>query len=201
MKQRLLCFIVASVLTTSPALASGGIPTLDVGALIQNIQQIENQVNQILEMKRQVEALTSKSGIGEFFRENVDNLPEDWKTIYNSITNIDLKRFYNGERVNVSKVLYATQNAVETVNRDIRRTYRRIDSLQRRIDSTANIKDSADLQARIQVEQAKLANQQMKVQQVYQELLLAEKINEKQLRLKHKCISLLRANQYSPECS
>ena len=153
----------------APAVASG-IPVFDGAAVAQAIQQgiqmkqqIDNQLDQIKQLKDQVKALTGSRNLGQIAKNDVLNqVPDEWKGIYGEIKDVKkladtsayktdgdaeaLVKAYNNAYVAISKV----QKRVDTLN-----------TLMQEINRTKDAKAAADLQNRIAVEQAQIANSQV----------------------------------------
>ena len=84
--------------TTVPAVA-GGILTYDGAAVAQAIkqgiqmkQQIDNQLDQIKQLKEQVKALTGSRNLGQIAKNDLLNqVPDEWKGIYRDIKDKNYK--------------------------------------------------------------------------------------------------------------
>ena len=157
--------------TTVPAVA-GGIPTYDGAAVAQAIkqgvqmkQQIDNQLDQIKQLKEQVKALTGSRNLGQIAKNDLLNqVPDEWKGIYRDIKDKNYKSL-------TDKSAYKTdghrQSLVDTYNHayeaivNTQTRVKELNDLMRQINLTQDAKAAADLQNRIAITQGQIANSQV----------------------------------------
>ena len=194
MKKTFLTFIVSIFALISNVSYAQGIPTIDAAAIAKYLEQIqqmktqiENQVSQIVELKNQVTALTSQENLGNLLKDTVqDAIPAEWKEIYD-LANVDLnkiKDFKNLDPEAGLKLLVKVQAETEKAFDDIQKGQDTIQQLMAEINNSPNIKASQDLQNRLAIQNASIANVQLKLDQMdrlYQlekEVLHQKKVNK-----------------------
>lgn len=178
---------------------------------IQNLQQVQQAIQQVQEMQKQLqqakqtyEALSGVRGLGDVFNnpELRNYLPSDWNELYDSAASGDLAGITGA----VDGIVSANSSgSIEDMSNDLRERMRRkgavdkaaamaaydaalkrnqqIQSLLGQINQTSDPKAIAELQARIQGEQAAIQNETAKLQlvamlQQAEDRLLAAKANE-----------------------
>lgn len=184
-----------SFVHTNTAIA-GGIPVIDTASIAKYIEQIaamkeqiENQVKQITELKNQVAAMTGGRGMGDLAREAIgNNIPDSWKDIYNNVANFNIDRLKGGyvEDGNVNGLL-KMMDITEQSFSDIAQRIARIEELTNKINTTTDIKASADLQSRITAEQTAISNQQVKLDQMYRMYQMEKELQERKAFIKESC--------------
>ena len=176
--RRLLAAMVSGSLmlgAVAPAGASG-ISVVDIvgnaqtaANFIKEMAEMANQLNtmksQLEQQRQQFKALTGSRNSGNIFKDAaLDQVPDEWKGIYGDIKDIsyknlsDSKRYQRGGGNDALVQQYAnTKQAMDGV-------IKRVDALNglmNQINQTQDMKAAADLQNRIAVEQAKIANIQI----------------------------------------
>ena len=171
----LVSILVSACLLVSPVTGfAGGIPVFDganVANTLQQIvhmkQQIDNQIQQIAELKSQVTALTGSKDIGKIFSDTVlEQLPDEWKSIYDSMGNTDYKKVIQGKTYTPETAMKQLVNNYESSIKSFNDTKLRLNNIQKmvqQIDSTTDIKAAQDLQNRIAAENAIIMNNQTKL--------------------------------------
>lgn len=198
MKLKNIVLVLSSAFAVATANA-GGIPVIDGAAIAQDAAnfvkqiaemktQIENQVKQLTELKNQVSAMTGGRDMGNLAREAIDNVPDSWKDIYNSVGNFNADRVKSGfvEGENTTGLLRMMENADQSFN-DIKQRMSRIEELTNKINTTTDIKASADLQARISAEQTAISNQQVKLDQMYRMYQMEKELHEQKVFMRERC--------------
>lgn len=158
----------------------------NIAKYIKMIQQYKTQIDQ---MKHQYEALTGSRGLGMIANdpELRNYLPEDWQTVYdkvaqggysglsgsaqaildaNAIFNMCADKLGDAKRIcerSSSKAAQDKAFAVEAFE-SAKDRWDQISQLMQTINSTTDPKAIAELQARINVEQAAIQNEQTKLQ-------------------------------------
>lgn len=199
MKLKNIVLVLSSVFAVATAHASG-IPVVDGAAIAQDAAnfikqiaemktQIENQIKQITELKNQVAAMTGGREMGNLAREAIGaNIPDSWKDIYNNVGNVNLDRLKGGyvEEGNVNGLLRMMDNTEQSFS-DIKQRMARIEELTNKINTTTDIKASADLQSRITAEQTAISNQQVKLDQMYRMYQMEKELQERKAFIKESC--------------
>lgn len=152
---------------------ASGIPVFDganaTNALQQIIhmkEQIDNQIEQIAQLKKQLEAVTGSKDIGSSIGNIADSLPAEWQSIYNSVGNTDYKKRIKGKEYTPETALkQLTQNhdmSIQAFN-DTKKRLNNIQKMIQKIDETEDLKAAQDLQNRIAAENAIIQNNQTKL--------------------------------------
>ncbi len=188
----------AFVVVFAPPAAQAQIPvtvTSDVPGTAFHIEDIAKYVEQIAQMKMQVEQLqqtyasmTGTRGIGQLFQnpQLANMLPSNWQGVYSSVANGGYSGISGSVQQIISQEQSATSGGVNSALTAIRdrqaqkaaydkamgmqayqasiQRLNNIQGLMGQINSSTDPKAIADLQARIQGEQAAIQNEQTKVQ-------------------------------------
>ncbi|WP_256330861.1 type IV secretion system protein [Pelistega sp. MC2] len=191
MKFKNIVLVISSIFAITTAKA-GGIPVIDGAALAQDAanfvkqiaemkNQVENQIKQLTELKNQVSAMTGGRGMGNIARNVIDNVPDSWKEIYSKTQDIA-----NNTRLNDkfdpeagTKGLLSMLDSTDQTFSDIKQRISRIEELTNKINTTTDIKASADLQNRIAAEQTAISNQQVKLDQMQRAYELQKELQHK----------------------
>lgn len=192
-----MAIIAAMGLQTGIAQAQG-IPTIDKAAIlkygeqiIQMKEQIDNQIKQITELKSQVKALTGGREMGNLLKDTVkDQIPDEWNDIY-KLVNIDTSNLTDPKKFDPEanlKALAGIQQMTETAFADTKSRQNNIDGLMRELNNTTDIKAAADLQGRIAAEQATIANNQTKLDQMARMYEIQKEVNARQRTAYNQCV-------------
>lgn len=183
--------LIAGVLfCVVPTVSVAQIPTTDVAAIAQMVQQLMVMKRQVQSLQSQYEALTGSSGIGGFLSGSPgilrQNLPENWKNVYAdalggqsgitgpavSMTD-QFKQRINSmpagqalaliEKKRQRKGAYDRVMAARAYNNQMRELDN-MTALTQQINSATSMKEIADLQARIQTAQGTIQAEQVKLQ-------------------------------------
>lgn len=153
-------------------------------------QQVEQMTSQIDQMKQQYQSITGSRGMGSIMDNPTlrDYLPRDWQQVYDSVRDgsyagltgrgkqvyaanktFDSCSFINSrdvQRACEARAVKPSQNkAVALDAYDAAKSrLSQIDGLMSRINATQDPKAIAELQGRIAIEQAKIQNEQTKLQ-------------------------------------
>ena len=182
---------------TTPAPA-GGIPVFDGASVAQAIQQgikmktqIDNQLKQLKELKDQIKALTRTRNLGEFAKNAaLDQVPDEWKGIYDSVKSLDTKTLTGKGRYKSSNSVDALIDSYKTAAKAVQDSsdrFKVIEQLARKINETQDAKAAADLQNRISVEQSRIATTQVMLDMTMKMADQQEKIQAEQQRTIIKC--------------
>lgn len=199
MKLKNIVLVLSSAFAVATAHA-GGIPVIDGAAIAQDAAnfvkqiaemktQIENQVKQLTELKNQVSAMTGGRDMGNLAREAIgSNIPDSWQDIYNNVKNVNTDRL-QGEAIgggNLEGLLTMMDSTDQSFN-DIKQRMARIEELTNKINTTTDIKASADLQSRIAAEQTAISNQQVKLDQMYRMYQMEKELQKEKARIRERC--------------
>ena len=213
MKQAALSIVVAAGLFTgsvAPTFASG-IPTFDGAAAANAIksfsqmkEQIDNQIKQLQQLKGQVKAMTGSRNIGSLVSNTVQSqVPDEWKSIYDSVKNTDYKSVINGKKYDAEtslKLLATNEVLSEKAFDELKNQLNRIEQLQNQINSTQDIKAAADLQNAISTEQARINNTQIKLDMMERLYQQQEKIEKKKYASREACMARHMYDRNYSEC-
>lgn len=212
MKTKLKGVILAMSLLTPPVLA--GIPVIDAGAIAQAITQVEHMLTQISEMEKQYsmltdqlkqarqqyDMLTSRSTYERLAKESMQDLvPEDWQALYDlAQVEVDTDYLLNptgyDEHANVKSL--ANMDALMTAsNKGLHQQSQALEDLLAELDKPEGLKNSADLQNRIALQQAALTLNQSKLDQMYRQYEMQEKILVEQ---RSRAVTCYAHKQYDP---
>lgn len=190
--------IIAAMGVQTGIAQAQGIPTIDKAAIlkygeqiIQMKEQIDNQIKQITELKSQVKALTGGREMGNLLKDTVkDQIPDEWNDIY-KLVNIDTRNLTDPKKYDPEanlKALVGIQQMTETAFADTKNRQNNIDGLMQELNNTTDIKAAADLQGRIAVEQATIANNQTKLDQMSRMYEIQKEVNARQRTAYNQCV-------------
>lgn len=195
--------------------ASAAWPVIDVANLARTAQMVSQMSMQLAQLKMQYDSLNGARGIGSLLNNPMLGryLAADYQSILNSgyggwnviransqIYSINQTTL--GPQTDAGRLFEANANQVAINRATTEEAYfqanRRVDGLQvlmNKINETPDAKDTADLQARIQAEQALLQNESIKLgmlnqlQQVQKDLMAQQAI---EIRMKSSRGEMLR---------
>ncbi|EMP3151377.1 P-type DNA transfer protein VirB5 [Salmonella enterica] len=170
--------------------------------------QYDQMVSQIDQMKQQYSAVTGSRGMGELFNNSQlrDYLPQDWQGVYDSVKNggysglsgrgaevyADNKVFDSCAYISMDDAKKACEARAVKASQDkgfaldaydaAKSRLNQIDQLMRQINQTQDPKAIAELQGRIGIEQAAIANEQTKLQLYSMVAQAEEKVQAQQQR-------------------
>lgn len=190
------------------------IPVIDPAAIAQATIQVEHMLTQISEMekqysmltdqltqaKQQYDMLTSRSTYERLAKESLQELvPEDWQALYDLAqvevdTDYLLKPTGYDTHANV-KSLANMNELMGASNKGLYGQAQALEELLAELDKPDAIKKSADLQNRIALQQAALTLNQSKLDQMYRQFEMQEKILMEQ---RTRAVSCYRHKQYDP---
>ena len=178
-KKTVCSVLLAASLASVPFMANAsGIPVFDGGAAAQRtqnfVQQMAEMAKQLTQLKQQYEqqvkqfkAMTGSRNIGNLLKDTFkDQIPSEWSAVYDGAKNIDYKSMINSKAYKADgadKLLVQNQEMLSKVFAETKKQLGNIENLMNQINTTQDIKAAADLQNRIAAEQAKIANNQTKL--------------------------------------
>lgn len=171
--------LLAAGLATMPlTVTASGIPVVDGAAAAQRaqnfIQQMAEYAKQLTELKNQYrqqvnqfKAMTGSRNLGNILQDTVkDQVPSEWSAIYKGAKDIDYKSVINSKTYDAKAADRITVKNFQDMEEVFKSTQKQLDNLtglMNQINLTQDVKAAADLQNRIAVEQAKIANNQTKL--------------------------------------
>lgn len=195
MKKLLVGLLLAGQVTLSFA---GGIPVFDAATVAQALASVQELKAQLDQQKQLFSALNGSRGLGTLLNNPAlrDYLPADFKKVYDSVqssdfssltgTAADIRKanqiFDCAKLVASSSVSLCNRGAGSAANQKsfamnaFEQSTKRMDqieSLMREINNTTDAKSIAELNARLQAENAMIQNEQIKLQ-MFSELQRAE---------------------------
>lgn len=177
-KKTVCSVLLAASLTSVPFTVTAGIPVTDGVAAAQReknfFQQMAEMAKQLMQLKQQYEqqvkqfkAMTGSRNMGNLLKDTVkDQIPSEWSAVYDGAKNIDYKSMINSKAYKADgadKLLVQNQEMLSKVFAETKKQLGNIENLMNQINTTQDIKAAADLQNRIAAEQAKIANNQTKL--------------------------------------
>lgn len=187
MKHMKLTKLAAVLISSSLALAmpatvsAEGIPTVDWVLVQKATQQISNQIQQIAQLKAQIDALRSQNNWRDVARETLKaSLPDEWRSVYQSFeqaarsSDLLTSKGYNAnaDRDRLVKHLDLLLRGAK----DSQRGLKAIETLYNKLNETQDIKSAQDLQNRIALEQAKIQQRQTELDTMERMMNLQERI-------------------------
>lgn len=171
--------LLAAGLATMPlTVTASGIPVVDGAAAAQRaqnfIQQMAEYAKQLTELKNQYrqqvnqfKAMTGSRNLGNILQDTVkDQVPSEWSAIYKGAKDIDYKSVINSKTYDAKaadRIVVKNFQDMEEVFKSTQKQLDNLTGLMNQINLTQDVKAAADLQNRIAVEQAKIANNQTKL--------------------------------------
>lgn len=198
-------------LLAAPAMA--GIPVIDPAAIAQAVIQVQHMLTQIEEAKNQVteakkqveeakqqtEILTSQNTYKDFARESAQDLvPEDWQALYD-LTNVDVNYLNDASQYDPdgsAKNLAKMDELMAKSNQGLFQQAQALEALLNELNSPAGIKDSADLQNRIAVQQLALSLNQTTLDQMYRQHEIQGQVLDRQRQAHELCVREQKANDF-----
>ncbi|MCX8748645.1 type IV secretion system protein [Snodgrassella sp. B3088] len=190
---------------------ASGIPVFDGAAaanmvqqIIQSKTQIDNQIEQITELKNQVAALSGSRNMGKILNSVKEQLPNEWQAIYGNASSTNYKDLLKGKDYTpeqAAKALFANYDATLKSFQDSKKRLDNIQALMTKINSTKDIKAAADLQSRISAEQAIIQNNQTKLDMMSKMFDLEEKIARTQRSQRDACLARHIADRNYSSCN
>ena len=175
--------------------------------MAQYVQMIAQYKQQIDQMKQQYQSLSGSRGLGMILNDpNLQNsLPPEWQQVYRSVGNggyrgltgaardiVQANGLHNRCEGRAGSALTLCEREVAKIATDqafaleafdsAKDRWTQIEGLMRQINSTTDAKSIAELQARINAEQAAIQNEQTKLQMFAMMAAAEEKLIEQQQR-------------------
>ncbi|MDO4997324.1 MAG: type IV secretion system protein [Neisseria sp.] len=208
--------LVASSLLTAPlTVKASGIPVVDGAAAAQRaanfIKEMQEMANQLATMKNQYEqqvkqfkSMTGSRGLGNILKDTVkDHVPSEWSAIYGDIKNADYKSVIHGKSydTNISdRTLAKNYQDIQEVFNSNKQQLSNLENLMNQINNTQDMKAAADLQNRIAVERAKIANNQTKLDMLDRLYARQQEVNSRNYAIREACMARNMATKNYSAC-
>lgn len=205
--------LLAAGLTVAPLTVTAGIPVTDPGAVAQRaqnfVQQMAEYAKQLTQMKNQYEqqvkqfkAMTGSRGLGNILQDAVkDQVPSEWSAIYKGAKDIDYKSVINSKGYDSKTADRMAVKNLKDMEEVFKSTKTQLDSLttmMNQINETKDMKAAADLQNRIAVEQAKIANNQTKLDMLDRLYARQKEVEQRRYASREACMARhIRDGNYS----
>ncbi|MDK4525798.1 type IV secretion system protein [Kingella kingae] len=199
--KQIMVSCVAGCLMMSQPVMAGGIPVFDGASVAQAIQQgiqlkqqIDNQLNQISEMKNQLAAIKGSRGMGNLARQAINyhlNVPSEWGDLH-KLTSAQQKERLQGNKYNAAQAENLLNQHLSQLSQFVAENQQRlktIDGLINQINATTDIKASSDLRNRLAAEHMKFQNQQTMLDQMARMYDLQEKVHARQYADREACLA------------
>ena len=187
-----------------PLTVVAGIPVTDIignAARAQNfIQQMAEYAKQLTQMKNQYEqqvkqfqSMTGSRNLGNILKDAVkDQVPSEWSTIYKGAKDIDYKSVINSKGYDAKfadRMTVQNQKEMQKVFDSMKNQLDSLTVMMNQINQTQDMKAAADLQNRIAVEQAKIANNQTKLDMLDRLYARQQEVNKRNYAAREACMA------------
>ena len=203
--KKTVCSVLLAVsLASVPLVSTAGIPVTDGAAAAQREKNFAKEMlemgKQLTEMKRQFEqqvkqfkAMTGSRNMGNLLKDTVkDQIPSEWSEIYKGAKNIDYKSVINSKAYNTEtaqRMAVHNMKEMEKVFNSMETQLKSLSRLMDEVNNTQDIKAATDLQNRISVEQAKIANNQTKLDMLDRLYKRQQEIEQRQYASREECMA------------
>ncbi|WP_107825145.1 type IV secretion system protein [Neisseria sicca] len=203
--KKTVCSVLLAVsLASVPLVSTAGIPVIDGAAAAQREKNFAKEMlemgKQLTEMKRQFEqqvkqfkAMTGSRNMGNLLKDTVkDQIPSEWSEIYKGAKNIDYKSVINSKAYNpetAQRMAVHNMKEMEKVFNSMETQLKSLSRLMDEVNNTQDIKAATDLQNRISVEQAKIANNQTKLDMLDRLYKRQQEIEQRQYASREECMA------------
>lgn len=196
--------ILSVSMAVMPLTVSAGIPVTNPAQLAQDatnfVKQMDEYKKQLTEMKKQYEqqlkqfkSMTGSRNLGNILKDAVkDQVPSEWSTIYKGAKDIDYKSVINSKGYDAKfadRMTVQNQKEMEKVFDSMKEQLASLDAMMDKIDQTQDMKAAADLQNRIAVEQAKIANNQTKLDMLDRLYVRQQELNKRNYAAREACMA------------
>ena len=191
-----------------------GIPVIDAASIAQYVQQltamkeqITNQISQIVELKNQVQALTSVDNLKGLAEDLAsENIPDSWKDLYKdiqSLSDVEINKVLSSKSYNPQasgQLLVGYYQQLETTLKDLTPRFTKLTELQDRLRAAPDIKAAQDIQNQIGVEQGAIQLVQTQLDSMQRVYEVQEKVLREQKKHQIYCGFQKRAGNQSSDC-
>ena len=214
MQKAFLTLLVSIVTSFGSISQAQGIPTIDTAAIAQYLQQIqqmktqiENQVSQIVELKNQVQALTSVDNLKGMAEELASQqIPDSWKDLYKDVeklSDVDINKVLSSKAYDPkssNQLLVGYYQQLEANFGEMTERFSRLTDLQNRLRSAPDIKAAADIQNQIAVEAGSIQVAQTKLDNMQRLYEIQKEVNQERKKHQTYCGFQKRAGNSVPNC-
>lgn len=197
----LTALLLSGSLMLSSVAGAGGIPTFDSLAVAQAIkqgfqmaQQIKNQVKQLDEMKRQAEALTTKTSYTNHISGGAKSALNDaWNDYYGEM----VKKGTSAKDYDAKDSENARAKMLNTLSNSLKHSEKRINelnNLMRQINQSQDAKSAADLGNAINAMRAEIQQNQMQIDNAWKVYQIQKEQNGQRQLADYRCRSAAAAN-------
>ena len=203
-KKTVCSVLLAASLASVPFTVTAGIPVTDGAAAAQReknfFQQMAEMAKQLTQLKQQYEqqvkqfkAMTGSRNMGNLLKDTLkDQIPSEWSEIYKGAKNIDYKSVINSKAYNpetAQRMAVHNMKEMEKVFNSMETQLKSLSRLMDEVNNTQDIKAATDLQNRISVEQAKIANNQTKLDMLDRLYKRQQEIEQRQYASREECMA------------
>ena len=205
LKKTVSAVLLAAGLAAMPlTVTASGIPVVDGAAAAQRaanfVQQMAEYAKQLTQMKNQYEqqvkqfkAMTGSRGLGNILQDAVkDQVPSEWSAIYKGAKDIDYKSVINSKGYDskaADRMLVQNYQEMQKVFDSMQTQLNSLTAMMNQINQTQDMKAAADLQNRIAVEQAKIANNQNKLDMLDRLYERKQELNKRNYAAREACMA------------
>lgn len=205
--------LLASMLATALPVQASGIPVYDGGNFAQNMahyakellemgKQLAQMKAQLKQAKQQYQSLTGSRNLGKIFSEAVKNIPDEWADLYsNKSLSRDTAQVLSGKgfsQKTAEQQLVDYQNLIIKELAGTEARLKSIQSLMNTINQTKDPKAIAELQSRIQSEQASIQHTQVQLDMLDRMFKMEEKIQQRKYSKQQACYAKqIRSGNYA----
>lgn len=200
--KRISAILLAGLLATALPVQASGIPVYDGGNFVQNManhlkemaelaKQLEQMEAQLKQAKEQYKSLTGSRNLGKVFSEAIKNIPDEWADLYSNKDLLrDTEKVLNGKgysQKTAEQQLVDYQNLIVKELEGTKARLKSIQNLMNTINKTKDPKAIAELQSRIQSEQASIQHTQVQLDMLDRVFKTEEKIQQRKYSKQQAC--------------
>lgn len=200
--KRISAILLAGVLATALPVQASGIPVYDGGNFAQNManhlkemaemaRQLKQMEAQLKQAKEQYKSLTGSRNLGKVFSEAIKNIPDEWADLYSNKDLLrDTEKVLNGKgysQKTAEQQLVDYQNLIVKELEGTKARLKSIQNLMNTINQTKDPKAIAELQSRIQSEQASIQHTQVQLDMLDRVFKTEEKIQQRKYSKQQAC--------------
>lgn len=200
--KRISAILLAGVLATALPVQASGIPVYDGGNFAQNManhlkemaemaRQLKQMEAQLKQAKEQYKSLTGSRNLGKVFSEAIKNIPDEWADLYSNKDLLrDTSKVLNGKgysQKTAEQQLVDYQNLIVKELEGTKARLKSIQNLMNTINQTKDPKAIAELQSRIQSEQASIQHTQVQLDMLDRVFKTEEKIQQRKYSKQQAC--------------
>ncbi|ASK27172.1 hypothetical protein BG910_04940 [Neisseria chenwenguii] len=213
LKKTVAMILLSAGMAVVPLTVSAGIPVTNPLQLAQDaanfVKEMDEYAKQLTQMKKQYEqqvkqfkSMTGSRNLGNILKDAVkDQVPSEWSVIYQGAKDIDYKSVINSKGYDSKAADRMAVKNLQDMEEVFKSTKTQLDSLtvmMNQINQTQDMKAAADLQNRIAVEQAKIANNQTKLDMLDRLYARQKEVEQRRYASREACMARhIRDGNYS----